>query len=69
MSSRRSRSGGMWIGNTLRRKNRSSRNWPVAISSASGRFVAAMTRMSVGRGRASPTGVTSRCSMARKSLT
>ena len=28
-----------------------------------------MTRMSVNRGRASPTGVTSRCSMARSSLT
>ena len=28
MSSRRSRSGGRWIGKTLRRKNRSSRNWP-----------------------------------------
>ena len=42
---------------------------PAAMSSASGRFVAAMTRMSVGRGRASPTGVTSRCSMARSSLT
>ena len=69
MSSRRSRSGGMWIWKTLRRKNRSSRNSPAAISEPSGRLVAAMTRMSVGRGRASPTGVTSRCSMARSSLT
>ncbi len=57
MSSRRSRSGGTWIGKTLRRKYRSSRNWPAAMSSPSGRFVAASTRMSVGRGRESPTGV------------
>ena len=59
----------MWIWNTLRRKNKSSRNSPVVISEPSGRLVAAMTRILVDRGRASPTGVISPCSIARSSLT
>ena len=42
MSSRRSRNGGRWIWKTLRRKNRSSRNSPAAISEPRGRLVAAI---------------------------
>ena len=61
--------GGMWIWNTLRRKNKSSRNSPAAISEPSGRLVAAITRILTDRGRASPTGVTSWCSIALSSLT
>ena len=69
MSSRRSRSGGTWIGKTLSRKNRSSRNAPDVMRASSGRLVAARKRTLTGLGRASPTGVISRCSMARSSLT
>ena len=46
MSSSRSRSGGTEIGITLRRKYRSSRNRPSAISSSRSLFVAAITRTS-----------------------
>src|SRR5213592_1321536 len=54
MSSGRSRSGGMWIGRTLRRNSRSSRNWPCREAFARSLFVAAITRTSTVTGFSPP---------------
>src|SRR5216117_3360420 len=54
MSSGRSRSGGMWIGRTLRRNSRSSRNWPCWEAFARSLFVAAITRTSTVTGFSPP---------------
>src|SRR5207247_1714913 len=54
MSSGRSRSGGMWIGRTLRRNNRSSRNWPCIEAFARSLLVAAITRTSTVTGFSPP---------------
>ena len=51
----RSRSGGSASSTTLRRKSRSSRNWPAATAASRSRLVAATRRTSAVRGRASPT--------------
>ena len=53
MSSPRSRSGGISIGNTARRKNRSPRNSPFSTAAFKSLFVAATTRTSTGNWRPS----------------
>src|SRR5439155_814868 len=53
-SSGRSRSGEMWIGRTLRRNNRSSRNWPCIEAFARSLLVAAITRTSTVTGFSPP---------------
>ena len=49
MSARRSRNGGTAMGRTLRRKKRSSRNWPAATAAWRSVLVMAMRRASIRR--------------------
>ena len=64
----RSRSDGRWMRKTERRKKRSSRKFPEAISFSRSRFVAAMIRRSTLVGRVSPILMNSPHSSTRSSL-
>src|SRR2546427_12727543 len=69
MSARRSRSGGIAIGNTFNRYNRAGRKRPVRTASWRSRFVAAITRTATRSGRLDPTGSNSCSCRTRRSFT